>query len=61
MHQGQICMTTGRHLVQRSIADEYVEKLAEHADHLPVGDPNAGQVALGPIIDEKQRDQVHGR
>ena len=60
MHQGQICMTTGRHLVQRSIADEYVAKLAEHADHLPVGDPNAGQVALGPIIDEKQRDRVHG-
>ncbi len=60
LHQGQICMTTGRHLVQRSIADEYVTKLAEHADHLPVGDPAAGQVALGPIIDEKQRDRVHG-
>ncbi len=60
MHQGQICMTTGRHLVQRSIADEYVAKLAEHADHLPVGDPASGQVALGPIIDEQQRDRVHG-
>ncbi len=60
MHQGQICMTTGRHLVQRSIVDEYVAKLAEHADHLPVGDPASGQVALGPIIDEQQRDRVHG-
>ena len=59
MHQGQICMTTGRHLVQRSIADEYVTKLAEHADHLPVGDPASGQVALGPLIDERQRDRVH--
>jgi benzaldehyde dehydrogenase (NAD) len=60
MHQGQICMTTGRHLVQRSIVDAYVANLAEHADHLPVGDPSSGQVALGPIIDEQQRDRVHG-
>ena len=59
LHQGQICMTTGRHLVQRSIADEYVAKLSEHANHLPVGDPMSGTVALGPIIDAKQRDRVH--
>jgi benzaldehyde dehydrogenase (NAD) len=60
MHQGQICMTTGRHLVQRAIAEEYTSKLAEHADHLPVGNPATDQVALGPIIDERQRDHVHG-
>ena len=60
LHQGQICMTTGRHLVQASIADDYTAKLAEHADHLPVGNPATDQVALGPIIDEKQRDRVHG-
>jgi benzaldehyde dehydrogenase (NAD) len=59
LHQGQICMTTGRHLVQRGIVDEYTSKLAEHADHLPVGNPATEQVALGPIIDEKQRDRVH--
>ena len=28
--------------------------------HLPVGDPASGQVALGPIIDERQRDKIHG-
>ena len=33
--------------------------LAEKASHLPVGDPASGQVALGPIIDERQRDKVH--
>lgn len=59
MHQGQICMTTGRHLVDARIADEYTELLAEHADALPVGDPASGQVALGPIIDAAQRDHVH--
>ena len=59
LHQGQICMATGRHLVQRSIAEAYVAKLAEHAEHLPVGNPATEQVALGPIIDAKQRDHVH--
>jgi benzaldehyde dehydrogenase (NAD) len=60
LHQGQICMTTGRHLVAESIYDEYVARLAEKASHLPVGNPATEQVALGPIIDERQRDKIHG-
>lgn len=59
MHQGQICMTTGRHIVDAAVAKEYAALLAEHANHLPVGDPKTGQVALGPLIDAKQRDRVH--
>jgi len=59
LHQGQICMTTGRHLVHEAIYDDYVAAMAEKASHLPVGDPASGQVALGPIIDERQRDKVH--
>jgi benzaldehyde dehydrogenase (NAD) len=59
MHQGQICMTTGRHLVASGIADQYTQVLAAHAEHTPVGNPATEQVALGPIIDEGQRDRVH--
>jgi benzaldehyde dehydrogenase (NAD) len=59
LHQGQICMTTGRHLVHSSLYETYVAKLAEKAEHLPVGDPATGQVALGPIIDAAQRDKIH--
>jgi benzaldehyde dehydrogenase (NAD) len=58
MHQGQICMTTGRHLVHRSLQEEYVEALADKAAHLPVGDPHREQVALGPIIDQKQLSNI---
>lgn len=58
-HQGQVCMTTGRHLVMSSIADDYVAALSARADHLPVGDPTTGQVALGPVIDAGQRDKIH--
>jgi benzaldehyde dehydrogenase (NAD) len=59
LHQGQICMTAGRHLVHERVAGAYVEALSRHAEALPVGDPATGQVALGPLIDAGQRDKVH--
>jgi benzaldehyde dehydrogenase (NAD) len=60
LHQGQICMTTGRHLVHERIAESYVEALATHATALPVGNPATDQVALGPLIDEGQLAKVDG-
>ncbi|MGO4692460.1 aldehyde dehydrogenase family protein [Glaciibacter sp. 2TAF33] len=55
MHQGQICQTTGRHLVHVSQYDEYVAELARIADSLRVGDPfREDGVQLGPIIDDRQ-------
>ena len=57
-HQGQICMATGRVLAQRSIAEELTRRLADKARHLPVGDPAVSQVALGPIIDQRQLQNV---
>jgi len=59
LHQGQVCMTTGRHIVHESVYDAYVAKLAATAEALPVGDPVTEQVALGPIIDRGQLDKVH--
>ena len=58
-HSGQICMATSRHLVAASIADEYASVLAEHANRIPVGDPAGNNVGMGPIIDAKQRDNIH--
>ena len=58
-HAGQICMATSRHLVAASVADDYAAVLAEHANRLPVGDPTRADVAMGPIIDELQRDNIH--
>lgn len=59
LHQGQICMTVGRHIVHESLFEKYVDKLAAKAESMNVGDPAAGQVHLGPLIDEVQRDRVH--
>jgi benzaldehyde dehydrogenase (NAD) len=53
-HQGQICMATGRHLVQRSIAEEYAHELTAHAEKLHVGDPAHSAVQVGPLINATQ-------
>ena len=58
LHQGQICMTAGRHIVMAAVADEYLDRLAARASGLPVGDPNVEQVALGPLINERQLRNV---
>jgi benzaldehyde dehydrogenase (NAD) len=58
LHQGQVCMTAGRHIVMAGVADEYLDRLAARAAGLPVGDPNVDQVALGPLISERQLRNV---
>lgn len=58
LHQGQICMSAGRHLVHEAIADAYTARMAEKAKALPVGNPHTQQVALGPLITRKQLERV---
>jgi len=58
LHQGQICMTTGRHVVHADVYDEYTTLLAQKARALVAADPATG-APLGPIIDAGQRDRVH--
>lgn len=60
MHSGQICMASSRHLVHSSIAERYTQRLAEKARALVVADPALNPAAMiGPLIDERQRDNVH--
>ncbi|KQV99341.1 benzaldehyde dehydrogenase [Rhizobacter sp. Root1221] len=59
LHQGQICMASNRVLVQSSIAQALAGRLVAKAGRLPVGDGATGRVALGPLIDARQRDRVH--
>ncbi|MBY3197613.1 aldehyde dehydrogenase [Rhizobium laguerreae] len=49
MNQGQICMSTERIIVDQTIADQFVAKLAARASQLPAGDPR-GHVVLGSLI-----------
>ena len=58
--QGQVCFATGRHIVHRSVAGDYVALLAEKAKRLRTGDPYREEVDLGPIVNEKQLARVDG-
>jgi benzaldehyde dehydrogenase (NAD) len=58
-YQGQTCITAGRHIVARELADAYVEALAERAAAIEVGDPARDEVGLGPMVNERQRDRGH--
>ena len=58
LHQGQICMQSGRHIVHESIADKYVEALAARANQLVTGNPFTEQCHLGPLINAQQAEKV---
>ena len=58
LHQGQICMATGKVLAHRSILEPLVQRLVQKARQLPVGDPHTQDVALGPLINEQQVRRV---
>ncbi len=54
---GQSCMTAGRHLVHRSLVDDYIRRFVETASKLVVDDPVANPDAFyGPMI---QPEMVH--
>ena len=57
-HQGQICLTAGRHLVHERVACAYVDALVRRAKALVVGDPFDERVQVGPIVNERQAANV---
>ena len=54
LHQGQICMSTNRVIVDESIYAVYIDKLLTRVQQLVVGDPNAQNTLIGPIINAEQ-------
>lgn len=60
LHQGQICLAAGRHIVHESVAEAYVDALVRRAGALRVGDPFREEVDLGPLISDRQAARVVG-
>src|SRR5262249_39182508 len=50
LHQGQICMSARRIVVERPVADELTARLVEKANGLKVGDPKEPDTIIGPLI-----------
>jgi len=57
-HAGQVCVAGSRLLVEESIHDRFVEKIAEAANRLRVGYGLDEGVQAGPVISESQLDRV---
>ena len=58
MHQGQICMSTERIVVDQSIADMFVPRFAARASALSVGDPLKSNATLGAMVDVAAAERI---
>lgn len=59
-HSGQMCTAGSRLLVQRSVAEEFRERIAAAAARVPMGDGLAGGISVGPLVSDEQRSRVLG-
>lgn len=55
---GQTCICGSRQIVQASIYDEFVEKLAAKAKSIRIGNPIDATVQLGPVVSARQQQRV---
>ena len=53
LHQGQICMSARKIIVERPVADRFVEQLAAKTKGLKAGDPKEHDTIIGPLINEE--------
>ena len=58
MNQGQICMSTERLIVDETVAERFVHKLAAKAQTLVAGDPRRNRTPLGPMVGAEGVERV---
>ncbi|MFC2005093.1 aldehyde dehydrogenase family protein [Chloroflexota bacterium] len=60
-HQGQICMSSKRIIVEKSVAEDFTAKFLKKVQGLKVGDPQAPDTIIGPLINQGQVDKIHNQ
>src|SRR5207344_339807 len=58
MHAGQICMSTERIVVDKTVEDDLVAKLAARADALTAGSPFDETTMVGPVVTRASSEHV---
>lgn len=61
LHQGQICMSTNRVIVDAGIYDDFVDAVAQRVRGLRWGDPANPDTVVGPVINAKQLADIQRR
>jgi acyl-CoA reductase-like NAD-dependent aldehyde dehydrogenase len=59
-YSGQRCDAVSRVLVERKIADEFVNMVLKEVQSYKLGDPRDASVNMGPLIDRNAVERVHG-
>jgi aminomuconate-semialdehyde/2-hydroxymuconate-6-semialdehyde dehydrogenase len=59
-NSGQVCLAGTRLIVHRSVHDEFLQRLMDHARALVVGDPMQDTTDLGPLASQAQYERVLG-
>lgn len=54
LHQGQICMSINRIIVEAPLYNEFVDRFAAAAATVPAGDPALEGTLIGPVINDSQ-------
>lgn len=57
-HAGQVCVSVQRIYVERSIARELTEKIAERGKQMKIGDPTLADTEIGPLIRHAETRRV---
>jgi betaine-aldehyde dehydrogenase len=60
INTGQDCTAATRFYVERSVYDEFVDKLVGAMKEIKVGEPMDEETAMGPLISSEQLDRVEG-
>ncbi|MEV4829984.1 aldehyde dehydrogenase family protein [Micromonospora sp. NPDC049257] len=58
---GQLCVAVERIYAHRDVAEDFVDALVQRAGALVVGPGRDPATELGPLVDRRHRDQVHGQ
>jgi aldehyde dehydrogenase (NAD+) len=58
LHQGQICMSTRRVIVEKPVAKEFTEKFVKKVSSYKVGNPKEPDTIIGPLINRQQLNKV---
>jgi acyl-CoA reductase-like NAD-dependent aldehyde dehydrogenase len=61
LHQGQICMSARRIIVERPVAEEFTSRLTEKTNGLKAGDPKEPDTIIGPIINGDELEAIRAR
>ena len=61
LHQGQICMSTNRAIVDAKVYDQFVAAVEKRVKALKFGNPDLMDNVIGPIINAKQRQDVEAK